>query len=1059
MGLVLSNYQFMWHKNLTLILITFVLFCGCKKDKPETKVEAQKVVNYSSTLPDYWKNPEIFQWNREKTRSDFFPFESSTRALSYSRTNSKYYRSLNGFWRYQYFENPNLIPAKIEEEQNFSGWLETSIPSVMELKGFGKPYYKYYTLPFENKYPEINSLTNSVFVFNKRFQLPEDWSSRENYLVFEGVSAGFYLYVNGKLAGYSEDSRSISEFNISTFLKPGENQITAIVFKWTDGSYLEAHNLWHLTGIYRNVYMISRPKINIRDFYAKTNLIQNYKTGTLDLDVFLTKKDSATASNLSLKINLYQDSIKLIRSTEKKININGNNDVPFNFKFNISDVKAWTDETPDLHDLEIILKDQKGNELEAIRYKIAFTSIEIKNTALLINGKEHKLKGIIRHEHHPIYGYSVDKVWMENDADLMKLNNINTVRNSHYSVDPYWYEITSKYGLNLVDEVNAQSLLLQNVKSELIKKQLLFRTQNMFERNKNHQHIICWSLGKHKRSSQWMQESYDYIKKSDPKRPVSLFDSDSTFGDIHFCMPGNESKQKPTIYYVIVSNFGNALGGLDSIWKNVQSSKNISGGFVEDWTDQCFMMKNKNGVIFWAYGGDFGEGKMNSDSFYCARGVMSANKTPKPSFFEMKHIFRPLIVSVKDIQKGIFTLKNTRDFSSPETLNLFYSIEEDGQKISEQKIDDVKLVRGGVSTFKINYGSITPKAGKEYYIKFIVNELKHEKGMVRYLLRGFDQFKLPFNTTFTNQHPIQNSQVTSKVEANMIVIQSERSEIKINQSSGWIESINYKNESILKSPLKPYFWRVPGNTDLITGFMADYALWQYVHDSLILLQIKEIKRTNDLIEFQAEFQTNFPAKMDFKIIYSINATGGIKINSRINPPANTILHIPPRFAFIASTSANFGTIEWFGRGVHENYADRKSGAAISRYKIQVKDFLTPDVRPQEMGNRTDVRWFSLNTFEEVKCIVSFDSTGNFCFLPFNYLDLTKNLKHLTDVQIAPYNSIIISKYQLPLGSWNIPKKTEGTLFNHPMEFEFYIKMTDSKNEVSDLAIISAHAFK
>lgn len=1001
-----------------LLLFVFSLTFSCKNDLSEKKVLDKQTLHAvkNSTIPEFWNDPHIFEYGREKSRTDFFPYESEIKSISDIPVNSKYQKTLNGFWRYQYYPGPDYVPAEIEKSESSNTWLEMSFPACIELKGFGKPIFKYFDLPFKANYPNVPRDSNSVMVLKRNIDIPEDWKSRDIFALFEGISSAYFLYVNGQLVGYNEDSKAMSEFLLNPYLKENQNQLTLVLYRWSDASYFESSNKWHLTGINRDAYLISRPKFRIRDFYAKTNFQGN--SASINLELNLQNNTSQVINNHNLQIKIFKDSSQEI--FEKNISLNGlkTKDILKIVNGSISNIQPWSDEIPKLYDLRIILSDSSGNCLEAIQYKIGFNSIQFHNGVMLVNNQKIKIKGVSCHEFHPLKGVILDVPWMENDADVLKLYNINAVRNNHYPFPSSWYKTMQKFGLFVLDESNLTTSVFSNQNisfpdDSICSAIYLQRVQNMFERNKNYCNIICWSLGYQLNQGASIMKAYKWIKTKDSKRPASWISSNQSYGDL--VLNCGESlgpqKSKPTILYKMSTNKGNGLGGFSECWDEVKKNENIVGGFIEDFTDQTFYMKNKSGKLFFAYGGAFGE--TQSDSFLCVSGIMTSNKTPKPSAKVVSTVFNWFETKAIDINNGQFEIYNYHKFIKDTAFNYFWNISENGDIIKEGKIANFHLLPGAHKLVKIDYGPFDRKPGKEYTINITINKTSKFKGMFRFQLMAVDQFIFPRGKVpelDLNSYDKMKISTDSKLH----FVQNNVYQFTIDRKNGNISSLKMKGIEMLKSPIRLIFSRAPIDNDIYSGKRADLLSWWKISDQIIL-ESENIKALNDkVIKFSYSATIINKNDISLQAEYLIYASGDIALKMEIIKKSDTA-SIPPRIGWIFDIPSSFGSAKWYGRGPYDSYQDRKVGMLIGNFKSTVTEFNVPQVRPQEMANKSDVRWLSLSTYEGLQFLASGKEPIEANVLPFRYEKLFGEYKYGTDLSIDPSNCIIVGSAQPPLG--------------------------------------------
>ncbi|MCC6816107.1 MAG: hypothetical protein IT267_06815 [Saprospiraceae bacterium] len=1023
------------YKIFFTILIFFGILFQCKK-KPESTVQVLETKLNETTLPDYWKQPSVYEWGREPARADFKPVENEGLSLANQLTGSEYYTSLNGFWKYRFFTGPDYIPAGIEKTSNHTSWLDMSMPGFAELKGFGKPVFKYYSLPFKNDFPHVPSDSNSVLILNKSFEIPDQWKERDIYAVFEGVSTSYFLYVNGNFAGYNEDTKCVSEYKINQYLQSGLNDLTLILIKYTDGSYFETHNQWLLTGINRNAYLLARPKIMIKDFYAKTNI--QGTSGTINLDVDISNNSEIIGKNFKLESKLIDDqSKKTIHQILPLDELKNKTLTNYHLKIKVNSVKTWSDETPSTYTLVLSLKNQDNKTSEYVSSKIAFCTISYKNK-MLINNKSTKIKGVVCHEFHPIHGNILDPTWIDNDMDVMKLHHINAIRNNHYPMDSYWYQSALKYGLWIMDECNLNLSFLQSGGIDLsedssLSPVYLQRIKNTFERNKNIGNIIVWSLGYNAGIGKNLTEAYQYIKNRDKKRPVSVLNNQQSFGDLN--LTDDSSNTKALLQYQMANNQGNGLGGMDTKWENVKSRSNNTGGFIEDFTDQCFYMKNKHGQLFFGYGGVFGE--TNSDSFLCARGLLTSNKAPSPALKNLSSLFSNFTIVTQDLSKGDFIIKNNYHTYEGSNFNYFWVVDENSEKIKEGKFEKLFIGAGKEKKVHVPIELIQRKPGKEYCIILSIEKIENHKGMFRFLSEKIQKFCLPVETKnkidLSNNSEIKLNQSETLIEYNL-----DKGKISIDAKTGFITQWIFNNKSYLQSPIYPMFHRAPTDLDILHHRLDINNFWRNLWTTAQLN-----KRTID---------DSDKKRIKMTQLYSFSNNPGISCSLNYTILANheIILEIEfenqerdmnrmPRLSYRFEMESSFGTFQWYGRGPYETYPDRKKGLEIGLFKNTIPELNIPKIRPQETANRTDVRWAEISTFSGERLCIIAEGGLDVKALPFPNEDLEGKYKYGVDVKVSKHNHIIIGNELWPLDDFNLTdlKIKKGELIHFRTRLKIY----------------------
>jgi len=994
------------------------------------------------TIPDFWKNPAIFEYGREDARTDFIPFESDALANANQGVNSKYYKSLTGFWKYRYFPGPDYVPAEIEKASWMHVASETSFPGFMELKGFGKPIFKYHNLPFKYNFPEVPSDSNSIFFLSRVIHIDQAWKDRDVFAVFEGISCSYFVYLNGKMIGYNEDSKAASEFLLNPHLQEGPNDLTIVLFRWSDASYFESHNQWHLTGINRDAYLLARPKQRILDFYAKTDL--KNRMGILDLDITLANRSETENADLNLTAEIRNDSNKVLFNSNKALQLAKKTNGNINIKTSIPQIKTWSDETPQLYELVLSLKNNKGEILEITHYPIGFRALTYNQNGIKWNDRSIEIRGAVCHEFHPTYGNMLDKPWIENDADVLKLQGINAVRNNHYPFPSYWYRFMQKFGLYVMDEanLNMSGFYRQNLNypvDSILKGIALYRVKNMFERNKNYAHIIAWSLGYETGESEAIQNAYKYIKSKDPMRPAAVVTGSASFGDLSFSNSEHigEQTQKAEIVYRLSTNQGNGLGGFDNSWEKVRSKQRVAGGFVEDFTDQTFYMKNASGNFFFAYGGDFGEHQ--SDSFRCVSGIMTSNKTPKPAVKSMSHAFSPFTIKLIDLEKGIIEIRNNQSFYKDTVFKYFWAIEENKIRLLEGALNNFQLLPGESKRVKLDLNGYKPKPGKYCVLNLTVNKASRVNGMFRFQDVATQQFAYPFQRK-ENVQTDPDKNLSLDQSSSVWKISTDDFSIGIDTAKLMISYIKFKNQDLLASPLVPFFSRAPVDNDIYDGKSREIQSWQNAWEGLKTNSIKIVSSDQKKIHVRMEGLLNSNGHLPVITDIMVLSGGDILLTIELISDSSSIL--PPRIGWICTILPKFGNVKWVGRGPYDGFQDRKAGLLIGEFKTTAVDFNVPLVRPQEMGIKTDLLWAAVSTFEGLTLAAYSDQAFETMVLPFAHSELFGKYRHGVDIPNASVNTLAFSSVQAPVGD-GIRKinKNEG----RNSKFRLRLRLTDDRS--------------
>lgn len=637
-----------------------------------------------------WENPSIVDIGKEASHSHFFSLANKNE----TNDNSSLVKSLNGIWKFNYVDNSNDRPTNFFKNNfNDAAWKKIEVPSNWEWQGFGVPIYANITYPFPKNPPFIDHANNPVGTYRTSFTVPNFFKAKETILHFASVTGCMYVWVNGQQVGMSKVSKSPAEFNISKYLRAGVNSLAVQVFRWHDGSYLEDQNFWRVTGIERDVLLIARPTLALKDILLKASLDQDYKNGILELSAEVFQK---IGNYFSVRVTLEELNGKILFQK----NIAGSQN-KCGIKETIENIKQWSAEKPNLYLFTIELLNNKNELQEVIKQKIGFRKVEIINGNLLVNGKRILVKGVNRHEHDEVKGHVPNRKLMLQDIQLMKQLNINTVRTSHYPNDPYWYELCNEYGLYMVDEANIESHGMgANLQSEidssthmaylpLWEAAHMDRIKRMYERDKNVTAVILWSLGNECGNGKVFKDAYKWLKEIDPSRPI-MFEQAGQEENTDIVSPiypwisdmkkyaNDASQTRPYIMCGYSHAMGNSNGNFAAYWDIIRASKNMQGGCISDWVDQGMLMKIANGKKSWGYGGDFGGSKFSNDENFCANGLVAADRIPHPAAYEVKKNYQNILFEAEDLLKGKFKVINEFNFTALTEFNYKWELSKNG---------------------------------------------------------------------------------------------------------------------------------------------------------------------------------------------------------------------------------------------------------------------------------------------------------------------------------------------------------------------------------------------
>lgn len=914
-----------------------------------------------------WQNVNINQQNREPRRANFFAFENLEKAQSFDKKKSANYLSMEGMWKFNFVKDHNKRPANFFAlKYDDSQWKDFPVPGLFELNGYGDATYKNigyaWATQFDPNPPYISELNNYTGSYRRTFELPKNWKGKDVYFHVGSATSNLTLWVNGKYVGYSEDSKVAAEFNISKYLKPGKNLIAMQVMRWCDGSYFEDQDFWRFTGIAREVYLYARPKLHAADIRLNAALENNYQDGVLNYKVSLKGGKTDVAITLCDK-----DGKQIAQATGAQGIIK------------VPKVNAWTAETPYLYKAYITLKNKQG-AAEVIPQKVGFRNVEIKNAQLLVNGQPVLVKGADRHEMDPDGGYVVSLERMIQDIKIMKQLNINAVRTSHYPCDPRWYDLCDEYGIYITAEANLESHGMGYEEKSLAKFPEYIVPH--IERNEgnvkpliNHPSVIVWSLGNECGYGVNFEKAYDWVKACDTTRPAQYerggYDSKT---DIYCPMYiGYEESEsycksngtKPYIQCEYAHAMGNSEGGFKEYWDLIRKYPKYQGGYIWDFVDQGLRDKSPiTGKEIFTYGGDYGRYPGSDYNFNC-NGIIAPNRRLNPHAYEIQYVLQNVWIKDFDAENGSFNVYNENFFKNIDDLSLTATLFANGVKLTTVAIPDTKgiapqatkLVKSEALKSAIEKAE-AEHATEEITINFAFasdgSQPLVDKGQVmarqQIVLNGyeFDKVDAPANT---------GSKIEVEETNSYVKVSAERMSVTIGKKTGMIDYLDVDGEPMLKfrESMTPEFWRAPTDNDYGASLQKKMRVWKNPQMNLKSFDKSESK---DSVVLTANFEMP-EVKAQLMLRYRINAAGEVAVTEKMTTDKEAKVADLFRYGMQLQMPASFSKLEYYGRGPEENYIDRHSSSFIGKYEANVKDEYYPYVRPQESGNHTDIRYFSI----------------------------------------------------------------------------------------------------
>ncbi|WP_349663377.1 DUF4981 domain-containing protein [Cellulophaga lytica] len=1044
----------------TLLVLLSIMSC--------TKQELTKVPNQ-----EFHFNHTIFEDQKLPPRATFFQFEKPNLA---DKTKSRRFKSLNGEWKFHFVKKPENRPNKFHHKNyDDSDWDLIPVPSNWEVQGYDHPIYLDERYPFDSKWPNIPTHYNPVGTYRKKLELTSSFLQEDVILHFAGVKSAMYLYINGSYVGYSQGSKTPAEFDVTKYLNAGENTIALQLFRWSDASYLESQDMLRMSGIEREVFLYTRPKVFLKDYVSNTNLTNGYKDAVFNGKFTITNHSKKRANRLvSIKI---KDGDKEVYSMRKNVDIKANAELNLSAKAIINNSKNWSAEIPNLYQLELKIQDPDDDK-KAIFFtkQIGFKKVEIKNSQVLINGKPIYFKGVNRHETDPFTGHVISKEIMLKDITLMKKNNINAVRSSHYPNDPYWLDLCDRYGLYVVDEANIESHPLAINKDTQIGNELswlpahLERTKRMYFRDRNHPSIYAWSLGNEAGEGEVFRATYQWLKNQDNNRIVQYEPAKKDdYTDIYCPMyprpeyliaHGKSDSEKPSIMIEYAHAMGNSVGNLQDYWDIIEAYPNLQGGYIWDWVDQSLEYKDVNGRPYLAYGHDY-HPDLPTDGNFLNNGLVDPYRNSHPHLTEVKKVYEP--AQFNYLANNTIEITNKNYFADFKDKELIWSLLEDGIEIASRKLA---------------IGSVSPQETKKIELKDLPKNLNNEKEYILELsliqkydlgliTKGteiaWDQFKL--NKPIKKDTVPAHNTLEITLENNVYNIKNAVNDFQIDAQSGEIKHWKYQQNLITEKPLHINFWRPPNDNDLGNEMHKWARLWQSISTKYSAILSSEPAKTLNGVSFSLTYKLP-EIKSIVTANYQLHSNGTLEVllnfilKDKKLPPL-------PKFGAYVILPNQYKKVNWYGNGPEESYWDRKTGVKTGIYKKNIAEMFHRYSRPQETGNRTDVRWVSILSEELQLTATSKTTLLNTSIWPFTQKELDFNQetdatssasglvpvtkKHGAEIKIGKEYQWNLDFLQMGVGgdnSWGAPVHDEYKITPKSYTYNFIITPTRIESKIN-----------
>ena len=1011
----------------------------------------------------YWEDPAVFAENREPPHASFTTFSMPTDAPGPpERTRI----SLNGDWKFHWVPRPDQRPLDFYEPAfDVSGWAAIPVPSNWEFEGYGYPVYRDEFYSFPANPPFIPHDDNPVGSYRRDFEIPPGWDGREIFINFDGVYSAFFVWVNGEYIGYSEGSRTPAEFRITEAVRPGPNVLAVQVYRWSDGSYLESQDFWRVSGIDRDVYLVSRPATYLRDFFARAELDDEYEDGRLRLTVTLANRGLGRAGRHEVIFQLRDPNGEWVWEEPEVLEV----DVPLDSEAeatasrDVPGPRHWTAETPSLYELGIAVQGPTGELAEIVTTRVGFRRVEIIDGILTLNGQPIVLRGVNRHEHDPERAHVVSEASMIEDIRLMKQLNINAVRAAHYPNVPRWYELTDEYGLYVVDEANIEShgmgfepgVTLAGRPDWLAAH--MDRTVRMVERDKNHASIIIWSLGNEAGDGENFDSTAAWIRARDPSRPI-LYEPSEERDNIDIVAPmyvrpywleryARSGAEKPFLLVEYAHAMGNSVGNLADYWAVIDAHPQLQGGFIWDWVDQAMLATDEGGRRYWAYGGDFGPAGMRNDGNFLVNGLVSADRKPHPHAWEVKKVYQPVRVSWAEGVRGyVVVVENRRAFRDLSDLEGTWEFAINGGSPSTVLVPPLATPPGGRDTVALEGVPMFRLGPNSESVLNVVFRTREDAPLVPAgHTVAWDQ--LHITHTPPEVGPMPGGPLRTLETPDAIQVSGDDFTLRFDRATGVLASMRLGDRDLLLSGPAPNFWRAPTDNDYGSGFPVRSGVWRYAGrpsgrhlDSMTVTQAPAGGHVTVTSHFSLR-----PIGARYTLGHQAHPDGTVAISAQLADVDEDLPEMP-RFGTILTLPADLDKVAWYGRGPHENYWDRRTGAALGIHTASVSELAHPYVRPQETGTRTDTRWVALTDGAGTGLIVTGLPTVSFSALPYTIEDLDagerKAGRHWADLVPREETTLTVDYRQQGVGgddSWGAVAHHEYTLWPREMGFRFLLR--------------------
>ncbi|MCG8306252.1 MAG: DUF4981 domain-containing protein [Cytophagales bacterium] len=1042
-----------------------------------------------SQIPSEIQNPEIFGINKLPPRTSVWPAPSVESAQASNYDHSEWVKSLNGKWEFHWSPDPESRPVEFYKPGfDRSGWEQIPVPSTMERQGYGVPLYVNIKYPFKTNPPFVmdepeKSFTafgqrNPVGSYTRSFEVPTEWSDKRIIVHFAGISSAAFVWLNGKKIGYSQGSRLPAEFDITNHVEPGENLLAVEVYKYCDGSYLEDQDYWRLSGIYRDVFIRAVPYVSLWDVYAEPEVDLNGNEGSITLHCTISNFSKKTSSKHSVLVEVLSPEGESLASKETDIHAKINKKARLNIALpalKIGRVQLWYHDQP-VQYTALITHKVKDKIIDCYSLPIAFRKIEVDGKLILFNGKPLKIRGVNRHEFSPDQGYVVSEEQMTEEIKLMKQGNINFVRTAHYPNDPRWYYLCNEFGMMVMDEANLETHELSYHKRVLPgdkpewKAACVDRMERMVIRDRQHPSVVFWSFGNEAGFGSTYVDMRNATLAQDPEKRLIQYADMNLVGDVdsqtyppiswmqkhlegkaarkgergeksHEHQHGKYPSGRPFIMNEYSHAMGNSLGNFQDYWDFIYKHDLFAGGFIWDWIDQSLWKDPASADKVFVYGGDFGD--QPNDGNFCVNGIIGADLKPHPHYYEMQKVYQPVYFKLINKNPLMIEVENHQISTNTDIYQLSYQLMENGRKTVKKILPSVSV--DPLSRKQFTVGDLKFDDQTEVFVTVELSLLEDTKWAKRGHIVAWEQFQL--------NEPAQAETILSSSYNKLVIddlpeefeIRGKDFMVRLNKEDGLISELSYQDKIVISGGMKFNFWRALTDND--EGWKVDKKLGLWKNEGLNF-EVEDIEVNNP-----NENVLNIFCKYRFKstntianINYLITASGEIEVKAEFAVP-KTAPNLP-RIGFQFAIGNDFRNISWYGRGPHENYLDRKTSAAFGTYRSTVEDWITPYVRPQENGNRCDVRWINFQDKHGNGIRFSADAKSPLSVSAWPYSQ-EKLEKTDHDFELVKDNKITVNIDHKQMGvggdnSWGLPVMKKYQIKPGIHTYTFTIQRSDNK---------------